>query len=78
MRVLISADMEGATGETGGFTVEIEVDAAQPAQAAAIVPTVRRAGDRTVAYHSPAAWAMIRRCKAVTTMIDAAVEDRYG
>ena len=35
-----------------GYTVEIEVDAAQLAQAAAIVPTVRRTGERTVRYLS--------------------------
>jgi D-amino peptidase len=62
----------------GGYTVDIEVDAAQLAQAAAIVPTVRRTGDRTVSYHSPTAWDMIRCFKTVTTMISAAVEDHYG
>lgn len=71
-----------APGEDGaaaaGFAVEIEVDAAQLAQAAAIVPTVRRTGDRTVSYHSPTAWDMIRCFKTVTTMIAAATEDRYG
>jgi D-amino peptidase len=61
-----------------GFTVEIEVDAAQLAQAAAIVPTVRRTGDRTVSYISPTAWDMIRCFKTVTTMISAAVEQHYG
>jgi D-amino peptidase len=61
-----------------GYTVEIEVDAAQLAQAAAIVPTVRRTGDRAVAYHSQTAWDMIRCFKTVTTMISAAVEQSYG
>lgn len=61
-----------------GFTVEIEVDAAQLAQAAAIVPTVQRTADRTVSYHSPTAWEMIRCFKTVTTMIAAATEDSYG
>ena len=68
---------DGAHGPDG-FTVEIEVDAAQLAQAAAIVPTVRRTGDRTVTYHSATAWDMIRSFKTVTTMIAAAVEDNYG
>jgi D-amino peptidase len=73
----------GVPGEDGaaasaGFTVEIEVDAAQLAQAAAIVPTVERTGDCTVCYHSPTAWDMIRCFKAVTTMIAAATEDSYG
>jgi len=62
----------------GGYTVDIEVDAAQLAQAAAIVPTVRRTGDRTVSYHSPTAWDMIRCFKTVTTMISAAIEHHYG
>lgn len=61
-----------------GFTLEIEVDAAQLAQAAAIVPGVRRTGDRSVSYHSTTAWDMIRCFKTVTTMIDAAVEAHYG
>ena len=72
----------GAQGGGGaapeGFTVEIEVDAAQLAQAAAIVPGVRRTGDRRVTYHSGTAWDMIRCFKTVTTMIAAAVEDHYG
>jgi D-amino peptidase len=73
----------GAPGEDGtaapaGFTVEIEVDAAQLAQAAAIVPTVERTGDRRISYQSPTAWDMIRCFKAVTTMIAAATEDSYG
>ena len=73
----------GISGEDGtvaraGFAVEIEVDASQLAQAAAIVPTVRRTGDRTVSYHSPTAWEMIRCFKTVTTMIAAATEDSYG
>lgn len=61
-----------------GYAVEIEVDAAQLAQAAAIVPTVSRTGDRTVAYRSQSAWEMIRCFKTVTTMISAAVEESYG
>ncbi len=61
-----------------GYAVEIEVDAAQLAQAAAIVPTVTRTGERTVAYHSQSAWDMIRCFKTVTTMISAAIEDRFG
>ncbi len=61
-----------------GYTVDIEVDAAQLAQAAAIVPTVSRTGDRTVTYHSATAWDMLRCFKTVTTMIAAAVEENYG
>jgi len=58
--------------------VEIEVDAAQLAQAAAITPTVRRTGERTVSYQSATAWDMIRCFKTVTTMISAAIEAHYG
>ncbi|HEX4059884.1 MAG TPA: M55 family metallopeptidase [Streptosporangiaceae bacterium] len=64
--------------EEAGFGVEVDVDAAQLAQAAAVVPTVERTGERSVAYHSPTAWEMIRCFKAVTTLIAAAVEDSYG
>jgi D-amino peptidase len=75
-----AGDIGGDSGgpEPGGYTVEIEVDAAQLAQAAAIVPTVQRTGDRAVTYHSRTAWDMIRCFKTVTTMISAAVEDHYG
>jgi D-amino peptidase len=62
----------------GGYTVEIEVDSAQLAQAAAIVPTVARTGDRTISYRSESAWDMIRCFKTVTTMITAAIEHHYG
>jgi D-amino peptidase len=67
---------EGTT--PAGYAVEIEVDAAQLAQAAAIVPTVTRTGDRTVAFQSETAWDMIRCFKTVTTMISVAIEDRFG
>jgi D-amino peptidase len=69
---------EPAVAPPDGFTVEIEVDAAQLAQAAAIVPSVRRTGDRTVSYTSATAWDMIRCFKTVTTMISAAIEQHYG
>lgn len=64
--------------EEAGFDVEVDVDAAQLAQAAAVVPTVERTGERSVAYHSATAWEMIRCFKAVTTLIAAAVEESYG
>lgn len=64
---------EDGTAAPAGFTIE-----AQLAQAAAIVPTVERTGDRTVSYRSPTARDMIRCFKAVTTMIAAATEDSYG
>ena len=58
--------------------VEVEVDAAQLAQAAAIVPGVRRTGDRTVEYDSTSAYHMIRTFKTVCTMITAAMEEKFG
>jgi D-amino peptidase len=60
------------------FRVEVEVDAAQLAQAAAIVPGVRRTGDRLVEYDSGSGYEMIRTFKVVCTMISAAIEDHYG
>ncbi len=62
----------------GDIRVEAEVDAAQLAQAAAIVPGVRRTGCRTVEYTSPTAWDMIRCFKVVCTMISSAAEESYG
>lgn len=59
-------------------TVEVEVDSAQLAQAAAIVPGVTRTGARRVRYASPDAYEMIRCFKAVTTLISNAMEDTYG
>lgn len=60
------------------FLVQVEVDAAQLAQAAAIVPGVRRVGDRTVEYVARSAYDMIRCFKVVCTMISAALEADYG
>jgi D-amino peptidase len=60
------------------FTVQVDVDAAQLAQAAAIVPGVQRIGDRAVEYSATSAYEMIRSFKVVTTMISAAVEADYG
>lgn len=71
----------GASGDTParrGFEVEVEVDAAQLAQAAAIIPAVRRAGDRTVTYSSSSALEMMRWFRVVTTMISSATEEQYG
>ena len=64
--------------EAAGYQVEVDVDAAQLAQAAAVVPTVERTGERSVAYTSGTAWDMIRCFKAVTTLIAAASENAYG
>jgi D-amino peptidase len=62
----------------GEYHVEVEVDAAQLAQAAAIIPVVRRTGDRTLSYDSSSAVEMYRWFRVVTTMISSAIEDRYG
>lgn len=62
----------------GELRVDIEVDAAQLAQAAAVVPGVTRTGDAAVTYASPGAWEMIRCFKVVCTMISAATEESYG
>ena len=61
-----------------GFRVEVEVDAAQLAQAAAIVPTVRRTGERVVAFESASAFDLVRCFKVVCTMISSAMEQHYG
>ncbi|NYH50973.1 D-amino peptidase [Nocardiopsis arvandica] len=58
--------------------VEVEVDSAQLAQAAAIVPGVTRVGVRRVRYVSPDAYEMVRCFKAVTTLISNAMEANYG
>jgi D-amino peptidase len=65
-------------GGAGEFHVEVEVDAAQLAQAAAIVPGVRRTGDRTIEYEAQSGYELIRTYKVVCTMISAAVEKDYG
>ncbi|MDA0566596.1 M55 family metallopeptidase [Streptomonospora sp. S1-112] len=62
----------------GPFTVEVEVDAAHLAGAAALVPGVDLAGERRVRYTAPTAFEMIRCFKVVTTVIANAVEERYG
>jgi len=64
--------------EASAFRVTVEVDAAQLAQAAAIVPGVERTGVRTVEYEATSASEMIRCFKTVCTMISAAIEANYG
>jgi D-amino peptidase len=72
--------LAGRCGAARGveFEVSVEVDAEQLAQAAAIVPTVRRTGERSVAYESSSAYDMIRCFKVVCTMISSATEEHYG
>jgi D-amino peptidase len=67
-----------AAGPQAKFQVEVEVDAAQLAQAAAIIPAVTRTGDRTVTYTSGSALEMMRWFRVVTTMISSATEEQYG
>jgi len=64
--------------EASAFRVRVEVDAAQLALAAAIVPGVERTGVRTVEYEATTASEMIRCFKTVCTMISAATEADYG
>jgi D-amino peptidase len=64
--------------EASAFRVIVEVDAAQLALAAAIVPGVERTGVRTVEYQATSASEMIRCFKTVCTMISAAIEANYG
>ena len=64
--------------EASTFRVTVEVDAAQLAQAAAIVPGVELTGVRTVEYEATSASEMIRCFKTVCTMISAAIEANYG
>jgi D-amino peptidase len=75
-----AAGLAGRTdpAATAELDIHVEVDAAQLAQAAAIVPGVRRTGDRTVEYSATSAYEMIRSFKVVCTMISAAVEAHYG
>lgn len=54
------------------------MDAAQLAQAAAIVPGVRRIAERTVEYEAASAYDLIRCFKVVCTMISSATEEHYG
>jgi D-amino peptidase len=64
--------------EAPTFRVSVEVDAAQLALAAAIVPGVERTGVRTVEYEATTASEMIRCFKTMCTMISAATEADYG
>lgn len=60
------------------YSVEVEVDATQLADFAAMVPTVERVGERRVAYTAGSARDMLRCFKAVTTLISSATERNYG
>ena len=62
----------------GPYTVEVEMDATQLAEAATVVPTVERTGPRTVAFTSTDAYDMIRCFKAMCTLVSAATERTYG
>lgn len=73
-----AAATAGDNAQPAKFEVEVEVDAAQLAQAAAIIPAVRRTGDRTVTYSSSSALEMMRWFRVVTTMISSATEEQYG
>ncbi|MFE9246504.1 M55 family metallopeptidase [Nocardiopsis sp. NPDC006938] len=68
----------GEAVERSPKTLEVEVDSAQLAQAAAIVPGVTRTAPRRVEYTSPDAYEMIRTFKAVCTLVSNAMEKDYG
>ena len=59
-------------------TVEVEVDAAHLAGAAAIVPGVEQVAPCRVRFSGASGYAMIRGFKAVVTLISNAVEKNYG
>ncbi|MDT0300999.1 M55 family metallopeptidase [Streptomonospora wellingtoniae] len=67
-----------AAAARGPLTVEVELDAAHLAGAAALVPGVEQTGARRVRYTSQTAFEMIRCFKAVTTLVSNAVEADYG
>ncbi|CAM4014780.1 M55 family metallopeptidase [Nocardiopsis rhodophaea] len=60
------------------LTLEVEVDAAHLAGAAATVPGVEQVAERRVRTTSPDAYEMIRCFKVVCTLISNAVEMPYG
>ncbi|WP_017581599.1 M55 family metallopeptidase [Nocardiopsis valliformis] len=74
--MLLAGRLEPAS--TAEKAMEIEVDSAQLAQAAAMVPGVTRTGTRRVRYTSPDAYEMIRAFKAVCTLISSSMENNYG
>lgn len=59
-------------------TLEVEVDSAHLAQAAALIPGVTRTGVRRVRHTAPGAYEMIRCFKVITTLISQAMEANYG
>ena len=60
------------------MTLEVEVDSAHLAQAAAIIPGVTRTGVRRVRHTAPDAYEMIRCFKVIATLISQAMEANYG
>ncbi|NJQ02846.1 M55 family metallopeptidase [Streptomyces zingiberis] len=64
--------------DAGPFTVEVEFDAEHLAGAATVVPGVEQSGERRVVYTSDTMYEGIRCFKAVTTLVSAATEERYG
>src|SRR5690625_4577161 len=64
--------------EQRSMVLEVEVDSAHLAQAAAIVPGVERTGVCRVRYTAPDAYEMIRCFKAIATLVSQAMESQYG
>ena len=65
-------------GRVEPHRVEIEFDAAQLADAAAVVPTVERTGVRAVAYEAPHMTEAMRAFKVVATIAGRSVQGEYG
>ena len=64
--------------EPSGHDVEVEFDASHLAEAATLIPGVKRIDVRRVTYRSESAYDMIRCFKALTVVVSAAVEALYG
>ena len=60
------------------MTLDVQVDSAHLAQAAALVPGVTRTDVLSVRYTAPNAHEMIRCFKVITTLISRAMEADYG
>ncbi len=76
MRILISADVEGATGVT--WTADCVPDATHLAAAAAVVPTVDLVGPRRVGCDAASMTLAMQAFKVVTGIAAGAVEELYG
>ncbi|OLR93820.1 M55 family metallopeptidase [Actinokineospora bangkokensis] len=65
-------------GDASAHTVEVDFDATHLAHAAAVVPTVRLAGTRTVAFTAESMTEAMKAFKVVTAIAAGAVDGVYG